>query len=143
MVTRAEDSSLLALISGLEDEDGRKVYSPKWRRRFGCGGRAVSLERIKCVVDRLLDMQSFQDPILLESLHGSHLPLTPAPTPACSLKSRFLFVSYSFNTSAVHSSVSCASISGIALCLLARSVPFVPKQDGKLVQEDVPVYIDE
>jgi hypothetical protein len=61
-------SSLLALISGREDEGG-KMYSPKWRRRLGCGVRAVSLEQIKCVVDQLIDVPSFQDPILLESPH--------------------------------------------------------------------------
>jgi len=60
-IARAEDSSLLALISGREDEGG-KVYSPKWRCKFGCEGRAVSLERIKCVVDQLIDVQSFQNP---------------------------------------------------------------------------------
>jgi hypothetical protein len=30
--------------------------------QVGCGGRAVSLEQIKCTVDRLIDVQSFQDP---------------------------------------------------------------------------------
>jgi hypothetical protein len=67
-VTGAEDSSLLAPISGREYEGG-KLYSSKWRRGVGCGGRAVSLEQIKCVVDRLIDVQLFQDHILLESSH--------------------------------------------------------------------------
>ena len=55
---------------------------------------------LKCVADRLLDVQSFQDLILPEtqSPHGSLLPLTPAPAcPSCSLKAIFLFANRSFN----------------------------------------------
>jgi hypothetical protein len=35
------------LVVGVDIGSGGKVYSPKWRCRFGCGGRAVSLERVK------------------------------------------------------------------------------------------------
>jgi len=81
------------------------------------------------MVDRLIDVPSFQDPILFESPHRSHLPLplTPVPTPAaplCSLKSRFLFASHSFNTSTVRSfPVSRVGISAITLWLLAFVSP--------------------
>jgi len=72
---------------------------------FSCGGGggAVTFERIKHVVDRLLDVQSFPNRILqtIKRSRRGRLVLRPVPTPTrlCrsrSLKCRSLFASHSF-----------------------------------------------
>jgi hypothetical protein len=64
-----------------------KVSRPKregYGYGFGCEGGALFLERIKCMVEGLLDMQSFPDCVLqaVESPHGTRFLLCPTLAPS-------------------------------------------------------------